>query len=207
MTMMLKSPERVAKPVVFLLLAAPLIGMVAAGFMGELGANPVEKLTHETGEWALRLLIATLAITPLRKLTRINWLVRLRRMLGLYAFFYVSLHFLTYLWLDQFFDFEAIAEDIFKRPYITLGFTGVLVLIPLAITSTNAMVKTLGGKRWQALHRLAYVAAVLGCLHYLWLVKADYTEPAFYSAVLAVLLLARVPWRRKKGSRGVYSPG
>ena len=154
MTMMRKTPERVAKPVVFLLLAAPLIGMVAAGFMGELGANPVEKLTHETGEWALRLLIATLAITPLRKLTRINWLVRLRRMLGLYAFFYVSLHFLTYLWLDQFFDFEAIVEDIFTRPYITLGFTGVLVLIPLAITSTNAMVKTLGGKRWQALHRL-----------------------------------------------------
>lgn len=207
MTTMLKTPERVAKPVVFLLLAAPLIGMVAAGFMGELGANPVEKLTHETGEWALRLLIATLAITPLRKLTRINWLARLRRMLGLYAFFYVSLHFLTYLWLDQFFDFEAIVEDIFKRPYITLGFTGVLVLIPLAITSTNAMVKTLGGKRWQALHRLAYVAAVLGCLHYLWLVKADYTEPALYSAVLAVLLLARVPWRRKKSSRRVYSPG
>ncbi len=200
-----KGPERVAKPIVFLLLSLPLVGMVTAGFMGELGANPVEKLTHETGEWALRLLIAALAITPLRKLTRLIWLARLRRMLGLYAFFYVSLHFLTYLWLDQFFDFDAIIEDIVKRPYITIGFTGVLVLIPLAVTSTNAMVKRLGGKRWQALHRLAYAAGILGCLHYLWLVKADYTEPAIYSAVLAVLLLARLPWRRKKTSGSLYS--
>ena len=126
-------------------------------------------------------------------------------MFGLYAFFYVCAHLTTYLWLDQFFDIQAIIEDVIKRPYITIGLAGVLVMLPLAITSTNAMIRRLGGKRWRALHRLAYAAGILGCLHYLWLVKADYLEPIIYTVFLVLALLARLPMRRKKAGAGVYS--
>ncbi|MAP10454.1 MAG: sulfoxide reductase heme-binding subunit YedZ [Gammaproteobacteria bacterium] len=188
--------ERAVKPCLFMLLAAPFVALVVRAFQDQLGANPVETLTHETGEWALRLMFLTLALTPARMWLRWNGAIRLRRMCGLYAFFYAVMHFTTYLWLDQFFDIQAIVEDIVKRPYITIGFAAVVVMVPLALTSTNNMIKRLGGARWRTLHRLAYVAAILGAAHFIWLVKADYAEPLIYAGVLAILLLARLPWRR-----------
>jgi sulfoxide reductase heme-binding subunit YedZ len=157
-----------------------------------LGANPIEKITHVTGDWTLRFLMITLAITPLRKLLKVPWLIKFRRMLGLFAFFYVSLHFLTYMWLDKFFNLHEIFADVAKRKFITVGFTGFLLLIPLAVTSTAGWIRRLGGKRWQALHRLIYLAAIAGVIHYLWLVKADIRRPVQYGILLAVLLLYRV---------------
>ncbi len=182
----------VARPVLFLACLLPLAALVWAGFRGALGANPVETITHDTGQWALRLLLATLAVTPVRRLTGWAPVVRLRRMLGLFAFFYAALHLATYLWLDQFFAWGAIAEDVLKRPYITVGFAAFLLLVPLAATSTQAMVRRLGGRRWRLLHRLVYPAAALAVLHLLWLVKADLREPLVYAAILALLLAARV---------------
>jgi sulfoxide reductase heme-binding subunit YedZ len=161
----------------------------------------VETITHSTGDWALRLLLATLAVTPLRKITGDASLMRLRRMLGLYAFFYVCLHLLTYVWLDAFFSLAYIWDDIAKRLYITAGFTGFCLLLPLAMTSTNAMIRRLGARRWQRLHRLAYAAALAGVLHFLWLVKADVREPLVYMAVFALLMLARVPPVSRRLSR------
>jgi sulfoxide reductase heme-binding subunit YedZ len=158
----------------------------------ELGANPIESITHHTGDWSLRFLLITLSITPLRRLLGWNWLLRFRRMLGLFTFLYAFLHFGTYLVLEQFFDFQAIAEDIIKRPYITVGFAAFLLLIPLAVTSTNAMVKRLGGRNWQRLHRLVYLIAILAVLHYLWLVKSDFLEPLSYASVLAILFSYRI---------------
>ena len=184
-----------SKVVLFSVLGMPFIGLAIAAFTDGLGGNPVEKLTHETGEWALRLTLATLAVTPMRRLFGWAWPVRQRRMLGLYAFFYATLHFTTYLWLDQFFDWEAIIEDVVKRPYITFGFAAIVLMLPLAMTSPRAMVRKLGGQRWRRLHRLVYPMASLGVLHFLWLVKADYEEPIIYATILAILLLARVRWR------------
>ncbi|HHI77041.1 MAG TPA: sulfoxide reductase heme-binding subunit YedZ, partial [Gammaproteobacteria bacterium] len=149
--------------------------------------------TFVTGDWALRLLLATLAMTPLRRLLHAAWPLRLRRMLGLYAFFYASLHFLIWLVLDQELRWDAILADIAKRPYVTVGFTAWLLMLPLALTSTRAAMRRLG-RRWARLHRLVYPTAVLGVLHYLWLVKVDITEPLIYGAILAVLLLARLRW-------------
>ncbi len=163
-----------------------------------LGANPIEYITHSTGWWTLGFLLLTLTVTPLRRLTGAAWLLRLRRMLGLFAFFYACLHFTTYLWLDQFFDPAGIAKDLVKRPFITIGFAAFLLLIPLAATSTNAMVRRLGAQRWQKLHRLVYVIAVLGVLHFWWLVKKDIREPLVFAAVLAVLLLARLLYARRQ---------
>jgi sulfoxide reductase heme-binding subunit YedZ len=160
-----------------------------------LGANPIEAVTRGLGDWALRLLLVTLAVTPLRRLTGLGWLLRLRRMLGLFAFFYAVLHVLTYLWLDQFFDWGAILKDVVKRPFITVGFLSFVLLIPLAVTSTHAMMKRLG-RHWQRLHRAVYAIAVLGVLHFWWMVKADVREPALYAAILAVLLGLRVYWAR-----------
>jgi sulfoxide reductase heme-binding subunit YedZ len=157
-----------------------------------LGANPIEKITHVTGDWTLRFLLITLAITPLRKLLNIPSLIKFRRMLGLFAFFYASLHFLTYIWLDKFFNLHEILADVAKRKFITIGFTGFLLLIPLAVTSTAGWIRRLGGKRWQALHRLIYVAAIAGVIHYLWLVKADIRRPVQYGILLGILLLYRV---------------
>jgi sulfoxide reductase heme-binding subunit YedZ len=174
----------IGKPLVFIASLLPL----AMLFWINLGANPVETITHHTGDWGLRFLLITLAVTPLRHLSGWNWMLRFRRMLGLFAFFYVFLHFTTYLVLDQFFDLYAIIEDIAKRPYISVGFLAFLLLIPLALTSTNAMMKRLGGRHWQRLHRLIYVIGILGVLHYLWLVKADLLDPLIYAAVLAALL-------------------
>ena len=179
------------KPIVFVLCTLPALNLLYAGLHGNLGANPVETITHATGEWALRMLLVTLAITPLRKLTGLNTIMRVRRMLGLFMFFYVSAHLLTYVWLDAFFDLAYIWDDIAKRLYITVGFAGFCLLLPLALTSTNAMIRRLGAKRWQRLHRLAYPAALAGVLHFWWLVKADVREPFIYAAILAILMLAR----------------
>ena len=185
------------KPAVFLLCLAPLLHLVWRGVYGSLGTNPVETITHGTGDWALRLLLITLTITPLRRITGNNWLIRLRRLLGLYAFFYVCLHFVTYIWFDQYFDWAEIVRDIPKRPFITVGFAGFVLLLPLAFTSTNAMMRRLK-KNWQRLHKLVYVIAVLGVLHFLWLVKADVREPAIYGVVLVVLLGYRA-WQQRRG--------
>jgi sulfoxide reductase heme-binding subunit YedZ len=175
------------KPVVFLLCLAPLLELVWQGIYGSLGTNPVETITHGTGDWTLRFLLITLTITPLRRITGNSWLIKLRRLLGLYAFFYACLHFMTYIWFDQNFDWAEIVKDIPKRPFITVGFAAFVLLLPLAFTSTNAMMRRLK-KNWQRLHKLIYVIAVLGVLHFLWLVKADVLEPAIYGAVLIVLL-------------------
>jgi sulfoxide reductase heme-binding subunit YedZ len=185
---------RYGKPLVFLLCLVPFGVLIARGASGALGPNPVEAITHFTGDWTLRLLLATLAITPLRRLTGQVWLVRYRRMLGLFAFFYAVLHVTTYLWLDRFFDLGTIAEDVLKRPYITVGFAAFVLMVPLAITSTQGWIRRLG-RRWKTLHRAVYAIGVLGVLHFLWLVKADLLEPAFYGVILAVLLGMRVPWR------------
>lgn len=159
-----------------------------------LGANPIEELIHRFGIWGLNFLLITLAVTPLRILTGLNWLIRFRRMLGLYAFFYILMHFLVYAGLDQRFDLAAILEDVAERPFITIGFTALLLLIPLAATSTNRMMKRLG-RRWQKLHRLVYPIAILGVWHFYWQVKLDTLEPLIYIAILAVLLGYRI-WRK-----------
>ena len=191
-----------AKPVVFVLCAVPALALAWGGFVsGDLGPNPVETITHSTGEWALRLLLATLAVTPLRKISGNGTVMRFRRMLGLYTFFYVCLHLLTYVWLDAFFSLDYIWDDIAKRLYITAGFTGFCLLLPLALTSTNAMIRRLGARRWQRLHRLAYAAALAGTLHFLWLVKADIREPLVYLAVFSILMLARTPLVSRRLSR------
>ncbi|WP_296699980.1 sulfite oxidase heme-binding subunit YedZ [Thiocapsa sp. UBA6158] len=184
---------RYGKPLGFLLCLVPLGFLISRGASGALGPNPVEVITHFTGDWTLRLLLVTLAVTPLRRLTGQAWLVRFRRMLGLFAFFYAVLHFTTYLWLDRFFDLGTIAEDVLKRPYITVGFAAFVLMVPLAITSTQDWIRRLG-RRWKRLHRAIYAIGVLGVLHYLWLVKADLLEPAIYAIILAVLLGLRVPW-------------
>ncbi|MES2000182.1 MAG: protein-methionine-sulfoxide reductase heme-binding subunit MsrQ [Pseudomonadota bacterium] len=181
-----------ARAGLFVLALLPLARLVWLGFTDGLGANPIEFITHSTGTWTLVGLLATLSVTPLRKLSGWNWLLRLRRMLGLFAFFYASLHFITYIWLDQFFDLGAVLRDVIKRPFITVGFLAFVLLIPLAATSTNAMVKRLGGKNWQRLHRLVYVIAILGVTHYWWLVKKDITQPLIYALILAALLAFRL---------------
>lgn len=193
---------RSVKVVVFALALLPLARLVLGFFLDRLGVNPIETITRSTGTWTLVFLLITLTVTPLRKLTGWNWLLRLRRMLGLFAFFYVCLHFTTYLWLDQFFDWRGIVKDIAKRPFITVGFTAFLLLIPLAATSTNAMVRRLGAARWLALHRLVYPVATLGVVHYWWLVKKDVTQPAIYAAVAAVLLGYRAIGTRRNPPTG-----
>lgn len=184
---------RVAKPALFIACALPIALLTYRAINGLLGPNPVEAITHDTGDWALRILLLTLAITPLRKLTGANWLVQLRRMLGLYAYFYACLHLLTYVWLDAFFSLAYIWDDIAKRLYITIGFAAFCLLTPLALSSSNAMIRRLGARRWQRLHRLGYVAAFAAIVHFLWLVKADLSEPLIYLAIFTVLMLARAP--------------
>lgn len=187
------------KVALFLLCLVPLGGLIDRALHGRLGANPVEFLQHATGDWTLRFLIFTLAITPLRKLLHLPELIRFRRMLGLFAFFYVCLHFLTYIGPDQSFDLGGMWKDVEKRRYITVGFLGFVLLIPLAITSTAGWIRRLGGKRWQMLHRAIYVTAVCGVIHYYWLVKSDVRKPLFYGALVSILLLWRLAdWFRKK---------
>ena len=185
------------KPLVFLLCLVPLAALAWQGITGGLGANPVEAITHHTGLWALRLLMVTLALTPLRLLTGWSGALRYRRMTGLFAFFYALLHFLTYLGLDQQFAWGDIATDILERPYITVGFAALVILVPLAATSTNAMVRRLGARRWLRLHRLVYVSGLLGALHFLWLVKADIREPVLYLALFVILMVLRAPTLRR----------
>lgn len=189
----------VVKPLLFAAALIPLALLLHTAFTDQLGANPIETINRYTGDWTLRFLLITLAVTPLRKLTGWHVLIRLRRMLGLFAFFYASLHFLSWIWLDQYFDFAAMIQDVIKRPFITLGFICFVLLIPLAVTSTNAMVRRLGGRNWQRLHRLVYFIAVGGVVHFLWLVKSDITEPLIYGMILAVLLGFRLwDWRRQQ---------
>lgn len=180
------------KPPIFVACLIPFALIVYHGFSGQLGADPVEDITYRTGDWAIRLLLTTLAVTPLRHLTGWNSLIRLRRMFGLFAFFYVCLHFLTYVVLEHSFTWNFIIEDIIEHKYVLVGFSAFLLLIPLAVTSTNGMVRRLGGKRWQLLHRLVYAAAICAVLHYLWLVKSDVTEPVIYGLVLLTLLSVRL---------------
>jgi sulfoxide reductase heme-binding subunit YedZ len=182
------------KTALFLLCLLPVARLVVGAVQDELGANPIEFITRSLGTWTLNFLLITLAVTPLRHLTGLHWLLRLRRMLGLFVFFYASLHLTTYLWLDQFFDLMAIAKDIVKRPFITAGFTAFVLLVPLAATSNNAMVRRLGGKRWARLHRAVYAIAIIGVFHYWWLVKKDITQPLLYAVLLGLLLGFRA-WR------------
>ena len=186
------------KVALFALCLIPLARLAWLGTHRGLGANPIEYITHSTGWWTLSFLLITLSVTPLRRLTGWNWLLRLRRMLGLFAFFYVSLHFTTYIWLDQFFDWQGMLKDIAKRPFITVGFTAFVLLIPLAATSTNAMVRRLGAKRWQRLHRAVYVIATLGVLHFWWLVKKDIREPLIFGTLLGLLFLIRLLYLRRR---------
>lgn len=180
------------KVLVFIACLGPLARLGWKAYSGGLGANPIEFITHSTGDWTLIFLCITLAITPLRHVTRQYWLIRFRRMLGLYAFFYGLLHFTTYFWLDKFFNFHEIVKDIGKRPFITVGFTAFVLMIPLALTSTKGWIRRLGGKNWNLLHRLIYFSAIAGVIHYYWLVKADTTKPREYAVVVGVLLGYRV---------------
>jgi sulfoxide reductase heme-binding subunit YedZ len=182
---------KLAKAAVFTVSLAPLAWLLWGFFNNKLGGNPVEYITHSTGDWTMRFLLLTLAITPLRKLSNQQYLLRFRRMLGLYAFFYGCLHFTTYIWLDQSFDLASMTKDIFKRPFITAGFAAFAALIPLALTSTKAMIARLGGKNWQMLHRLIYFSAVAGVVHYWWLVKSDIRQPLLYGVLVAILLSFR----------------
>jgi sulfoxide reductase heme-binding subunit YedZ len=189
--------QRVLKACVFVLCLVPALRLAAWAGMGRLGANPIETITRSTGWWALAMLVLTLSVTPVRRLLGWPWLLRLRRMLGLYAFAYGTVHFGIYLWLDQFFDWGEILKDIAKRPFITVGFAALLAMAPLAVTSTAAMVRRLGAKRWLALHRLVYLVAILGAVHFLWLVKRDVTEPVIFLGLFSVLLGARAVFLRR----------
>ncbi|HQR04919.1 MAG: sulfoxide reductase heme-binding subunit YedZ [Proteobacteria bacterium] len=197
------------KAVLFLLCLVPLAHIGWRFYQDDLGANPVEALTRGLGTWGLNFLLITLAITPARRITGWHWLLRLRRMFGLYAFCYITLHLTSYLWLDQDFDWHEVAKDILKHPFITAGMAAYALMVPLAATSTNAMVRRLGGRRWQSLHRSVYAIGILAILHYTWLVKLDVTQPLLYGLVLALLLGLRALWRsaeRKKQLAGGYAP-
>lgn len=185
------------KIVLFILALLPFIRLVSFVFLDKLGANPVEFITRNTGDWTLYFLCMTLAVTPLRKLLHMPWLIRCRRMLGVYAFFYAFLHFMTFLWFDHFFDVAEMWKDVIKRPFITIGFIAFVLLIPLAATSTNGMIKRLGGKRWQWLHKLIYLIVPLGVLHYFWMKagKHDFSQPVLFGLIVAGLLMIRLWWR------------
>lgn len=188
---------------VFLACLVPVARLAWKAFHDGLGANPIQVITFSTGTWTLVYLLTTLSITPLRRLTGQLWLIQLRRMIGLFAFFYACLHFTTYIWLDKFFDVHEMVKDVAKRPFITAGFTAFVLLIPLAITSTRGMIVRLGGKNWQRLHRLIYVSATAGVVHYIWLVKKDVRVPVIFACVLGTLLLYRIVtglWRRIRSS-------
>jgi len=188
---------RLLRPLVFAASLGPVFFLALGALQGTLGANPIEAITRSTGVWTLRFMLLTLAVTPLRVWSGWNDVIRVRRMLGLFAFFYGSLHLVTYVWLDQFFDWAAIVKDVAKRPFITAGFSAYVLLVPLALTSTAAMIRRLGGRTWRRLHRLAYVAAAIGVVHYWWLVKLDTRPPRNYGILLAVLLLVRLFTVRK----------
>jgi sulfoxide reductase heme-binding subunit YedZ len=190
------------KAVVFLLALAPVADLAWRAMTGRLGANPIEFVTHQTGDWTIIFVMLTLAITPARQLLRLPDLIRFRRMLGLFAFFYGFLHFSTWIGLDKFFDLTDMLHDVQKRPFITVGFTGFVLMIPLALTSTAGWIRRLGGTRWQALHRLIYATGVAGVIHYYWLVKSDVRKPVAYGTIVVALLAYRfIRWLRAKGTR------
>jgi sulfoxide reductase heme-binding subunit YedZ len=180
------------KVVTWALCLSPVSLLIWKATHDELGANPISEVTLSTGHWTLYLLLITLAVTPLRKITGWNWLIRFRRPLGLFAFFYGCLHLTTYLWFDKFFDVHEIVKDIYKRPFITVGFTAWVLMLPLALTSTAWSIRKLGGKRWQKLHRLIYFSAIAGVVHFWWLVKRDITRPEILASILSVLLAFRI---------------
>lgn len=182
----------IAKPFVFVAALVPFAVLVLRIVTDQLGTNPVETLNRYTGDWTLRFLLITLAVTPLRQMTGQQYLLRFRRMFGLFAFFYACLHFLSWVYIDKLFDWDEMMKDVVKRPFITVGFTSFVLLIPLALTSTRGMVQRLGGRRWRALHRLVYAIGIGGVLHFLWLVKSDIREPLVYAAILAFLLGYRI---------------
>lgn len=192
--------QSIIKASLFVLSLVPFLRLVWAVFTDHLGANPLEFITRNTGDWTLYFLCITLSITPLRRLMNWPWLIKLRRMFGLFAFFYVSLHFLTFLWFDHFFDVAEMLKDVGKRPFILVGFSAFLLLIPLAVTSTNKMVKRLGAARWQLLHKLIYVIICLGILHFFWMKagKHDFNQPILFASIVAVLLAMRVYWAIQK---------
>ena len=195
------------KAALFVACLLPLLHLGWGAWNDTLGANPIEYLTRALGTWTLKMLLVTLAITPLRRLTGWGWLVRLRRMLGLFAFFYAALHVTSYVWFDQFFDWGEIARDILKRPFITAGFAAFAIMALLAATSSNAMVRRLGGRRWRDLHRSIYALSLIGVVHYAWMVKKDITLPAAYGAAIAFLLGLRAWWRwqeRQRQLAGAY---
>ncbi|MGK0298139.1 MAG: sulfoxide reductase heme-binding subunit YedZ [Gammaproteobacteria bacterium] len=187
--------QKFYKPLLFSISLVPFGSVIYNGFTGNLTANPIEYITHFTGDWTIYFLLITLSITPLRNLTRKNSLTRYRRMIGLFAFFYGCLHFLTYFAVDQFFDFSAILEDIIERPYITVGFTAFVLLIPLTITSTKKMVARLGSK-WRTLHSSIYLITGLGILHYYWLVKSDVRIPLLLATIYILLMSLRLKWAK-----------
>ncbi len=190
--------RRVGKPVVFVACLVPFLLLATDLFQGRLGANPIEEITHRTGDWILIFLFITLSITPLRRLTGWGVLIRFRRMLGLFAFSYGLVHFSILVVFDHFFNLASILEDVATRPYITVGFTSLMLLVPLAVTSTKGWVKRLGGRRWKRLHQLVYVSAAGGVLHYLWLVKADVRRPIVFGLVLVALLATRLRYPKKR---------
>jgi sulfoxide reductase heme-binding subunit YedZ len=204
----MKKP-RWSKVLVFLLCLAPLGRLAWRAWNQDLTANPIEFITHFTGDWTIRMLVATLAVTPLRKALDAPGLIRYRRMLGLFAFFYGSLHFLTYIWLDKFFDLHDIVKDVGKRPFVTAGFAAFSAMVPLAATSTAGWIRRLGGRRWQALHRLIYFSGVAAVVHYYWLVKSDIRLPALYGTLVALLLGYRMAawWQaRRQAPAGATRP-
>ena len=188
--------RRLIRPALWLLVLVPAIVLVAQLLLNQLGAEPIESLEHASGEWALRLLAASLAVTPLMRLTGWGWLVAQRRFLGLAAFFWAMGHLSVYIVLDQFFDWPEIVKDVLKHLYITVGMLAFVLMIPLALTSTKSSIRRLGGQRWNQLHRLVYVTAVAGCVHYLWAVKKDIAEPLLYAAVFVVLFALRLVLRK-----------
>jgi sulfoxide reductase heme-binding subunit YedZ len=202
---MLKGKVRYAKPLVFIAALAPGLWLGYRAYSGRLSVNPIEDITLTTGIWALRFLLVSLAITPIRRITGWQRIIQYRRMLGLFAFFYASLHLLTYVVLDQGLAFEYILPDIVKRPYITMGMIAFTLMIPLAVTSTKGWIRRLG-RKWQLLHRLVYVSAIAACVHFLWKVKIAIGEPVYYAAVLAVLLLFRVLWRFRSSAGTSRNP-
>jgi sulfoxide reductase heme-binding subunit YedZ len=189
------------KAVAFVLCLGPLARLVIGAPLDLLGVNPVETIRRSTGTWTLVFVLATLTVTPLRRFSGWHWLARLRRMMGLYAFFYAVVHLISYVWLEQFFDGGAIVKDVVKRPFITIGFAAFAMMVPLALTSTDTMVKRMGGRNWLALHRLTYALAICGVIHYWWLVKRDITQPVIYALILALLLGYRAAsaFKRKSG--------
>jgi sulfoxide reductase heme-binding subunit YedZ len=194
--------KRWVKILVFLLSLMPMAWLGWRGWNQDLSANPIEFITRYTGDWTLRFLVFTLAITPLRKLLGLPDLIKFRRMIGLFAFFYGCLHFTTYIWLDKFFDLTEMLHDVAKRPFITAGFTAFVLMIPLAITSTTGWIRRMGGKRWQMLHRLVYISAVAGVIHYYWLVKSAVQRPIFYGVLVAIALVIRATfWAAGKRAR------